>query len=52
MGIPHSTVGRRDGEQWRWAPIATLTPSSLVQTGAHVINKTIFENQKKMKGTQ
>src|SRR5207253_992250 len=29
MRIPPSTVGRRDGEQWRWAPIATLTSSSL-----------------------
>ena len=29
MRIPPSTVGRRDGEQWRWVPIATLTSSSL-----------------------
>ena len=30
MRIPHSTVGRRDGEQQRWAPLATLTSSWLV----------------------
>ena len=27
--IPHSTIGRRDGEQWRWASTAALTSSSL-----------------------
>jgi hypothetical protein len=31
MRISHSTLGRREGEQWRWASVAALTSSSLVQ---------------------
>jgi hypothetical protein len=30
MRISYSTAGRRDGKQWRWAPLVTLTFSSLV----------------------
>ncbi len=35
MRIPHSAVGRTDVKQWKWAPTATLTSSSLVQTKGH-----------------
>jgi hypothetical protein len=40
MRIPHSTDGWTDGEQWRWAPIAALTSSSLVPTRAQVESRT------------